>query len=62
MICKLFRLWHEHTVGFVRAITVLIIPACIIEELGTLYCCGLIILDMIVRTGYAQKWEDNDAR
>lgn len=63
MIRKIFQLWHNHTIGCARALTVLLIPAAFSSEFGFMYACFLMIYTLIINTGYRQHWSeegDND--
>ena len=58
MVKKVFKLWHDHTTGFVRVLFLLSIPAVIFQEFRWPYSYCLLILWLIVHTGYSKKWEE----
>ena len=57
MIKKIFKLWNDHTTGFMRVLAILLIPAAMFREFGWLYSYCLLILWLIVHTGYSKKWD-----
>lgn len=62
---KMFRLWNRHTIGCCRGLFVLLFPATISETYGTVYCCFLLLMWMILKTGYEKGWDkeaDNEQR
>lgn len=56
MLKKIFLLWDRHTTGFVRVLFALTIPAAIWRTFGLILCCCILILWLIVKTGYEKKW------
>lgn len=56
MCKKIFLLWDRHTTGFVRVLTALLIPAAIWRTIALLLCYALLMLWLIVHTGYSKKW------
>ena len=56
MIKKIFLLWDNHTIGFVRVLFFLLIPAAICKTFAFLLCNGLLLLWLIVKTGYEKEW------
>lgn len=64
MIKRIFKLWDNHTIGFVRVLFLLLLPSAVSDCYGTCYCCVLLLLWLIVKTGYEKKWdkETNDER
>lgn len=57
---KLFRLWHKHTIGCCRVLFALLIVAAVWDEFTNIYCPFLLIMWLILKTGYEKKWEDED--
>lgn len=57
---KLFDLWDKHTPAFCRVLFLLMIPTAMSDEYGTIYCELLLILWLIVRTGYEKKWDKEE--
>ena len=55
---KMFLLWDKHTTGCCRALFALIIPAAIFETFWSVYCCFLLVMWLILKTGYEKKWSD----
>ena len=60
MIKKLFYLWHNHTIGCVRVLMILLIPTAISNTFGFVYSCFLLIWWLIVNTGYEKKWHKEE--
>ena len=56
MIKKLFLLWDRHTIGFCRVLFVMLIPAAIHRTFGMALCYFLILMWLILKTGYEKKW------
>lgn len=56
---KLFKLWDEHTTCFVRVLFVLTIGAAFSRVFANVLCCLLLIMWLIIKTGYEQKWNDH---
>ena len=56
MVKKIFSLWNNHTTGFCRVLMVLLIPAAIFPEFWQIYCDCLLVLWLIVHTGYSKGW------
>lgn len=57
---KLFDLWDKHTIACSRVLFLLMIPTAMSDEYGTIYCELLLILCLIVKTGYEKKWNEVD--
>ena len=61
---KLFDLWDKHTIACSRVLFLLVLPTSLSDKYGTIYCELLLILWLIVKTGYEKKWNEevkNDA-
>lgn len=56
---KLFKLWDEHTVGFCRVLFIATIGAAFSRVFADILCCFLLIMWLITKTGYEQKWSDH---
>lgn len=63
---KIFYLWHDHTIGCCRALSALIIPVVISDTYSKICCCFLLLMWLILKTGYEKKWdkerEDDEQR
>lgn len=57
MIKKIFRLWDKHTTACCRVMFVLLIPSVIIEVFSRIYCVLLLMMWLILKTGYEKKWD-----
>lgn len=56
MIKKIFLLWDRHTTGFCRVLFALLVPAAIWRSFGIILCYVLLLLWLIIKTGYEKKW------
>ena len=57
---KLFLLWDRHTAGFCRVLLALMIPAAIWRTFADVLCVFLLIMWLITKTGYEQKWSEEE--
>ena len=55
---RLFKLWDEHTTGFCRALFIAMIGAAFSRTFADILCVFILIMWLIVKTGYEQKWND----
>ena len=60
IIKKLFLLWTRHTTGFCRVLFLLMFPAAFLEYFSSVFSCFLLILWLILKTGYEEKWDKNE--
>lgn len=62
MIRKIFNLWDRHTTGCCRVLLVLTIPCAIFDQMAGVYACILLILWLIIHTGYKKGWDKTEGR
>lgn len=55
---KIFSLWDNHTTGFCRVLLALLIPSAIWKTFGVIMLYTLLMLWLIIKTGYENKWGD----
>jgi hypothetical protein len=55
---RIFNLWHNHTIGCCRVLSILLLGAVISETFAQVYACSLLIMWLILKTGYEQGWQD----
>lgn len=55
----LFKLWDEHTTGFCRILFIATIGTVFSRVFADVLCCLLLIMWLILKTGYEQKWNDH---
>ena len=56
MIKKIFLLWDRHTVGFCRVLFIATICVGFSRVYADILCCLLLIMWLIIKTGYEKKW------
>lgn len=59
---KLFKLWDEHTAGFCRVLFIAMIGAVFSKSYADTLCVFILILWLIVKTGYEQGWNKNSEK
>lgn len=57
---KLFLLWDKHTIGCCRVMFLLLFPSAIFRTFAQVYCCFLLLMWLILKTGYEEKWKDGE--
>lgn len=60
MTRKIFDLWDKHTKGFCRVLTALMLPAAVFDRFAGVYACLLLLLWLIVHTGYSKGWDKSE--
>lgn len=54
----LFLLWDNHTTGFCRVLFALMLPSVVWQTFTQIYSIFLLILWLIIKTGYENKWKE----
>ena len=60
MTRKIFDLWDKHTTGFCRVLMALMIPAAVFRQFAGVYACILLLLWLVVQTGYSKGWDKSE--